>query len=307
MMITDLIRNIRDLCNHPWKRELLFQDRIKWNKFWTSMDAIDDTQHAIESYLGLPDFNANNGGYLYIYGLMQALNIQQDASNNLLSALFNRTTDFKQEYPDLYEIREHRNNSIGHPTKRGKDKSFHFIGRASISKNGFRLASYFPKTGEKSKFEDIDVLKCIKTQNELISKILNDTMNKLQSDFEEHKLKFKGQRLSDLILDDFHYEFSKLYEHVSHDYPPVEMDFNIILEAYSKIKEGIIERYFALKALQSVDYITQKLDYIFNRLKRDLIDNKINDDFELSIFIDALQSNFKEFHELITEIDREFE
>lgn len=271
------------------------------------MDAIDDTQVAINNYSNLPSFDANNGGHLYIYGLMQALNIQQDAANNLLNALFNKTVDFKAEYPELYEIREHRNNAIGHPTNRGNDKSFHFIGRASISKKGFMLASYYPKTVEKSKFEEIDIIKCIKTQNKLVTTILNETMKKLQSDFEEHKLKFKGQRLTDLIHDDFHYEFSKLYENINDNYPLTEINFNLIFEAYEKIKKGIVDRYFSIDALQGIKHTTEILDYIFNRLRRDLIDNKINDKLELTIFIDALKSNFAEFQEMLTEIDKEFE
>ncbi|WMN11507.1 hypothetical protein QYS49_38615 [Marivirga salinae] len=303
----ELSRNIRDLCNHPWKRELVFQDRIKWNKLWTSLDAIEDTQLAIDSYLNLEDFSSNNGGYLFIYGVMQALNIQQDAANNLLSALYDKTINFKTEYPDLYQIREHRNNSIGHPTKRGNDKSFHFIGRASIKKSGFTLASYYPKTGETSKFEDINIIQCIETQDDLIKNILTETMGKLESDFQKHKNKFKGKKLADFIHNDFHYEFSKLYENVGRDYPLAGMNFDIICEGYNKVKEGIKDRYFTIEALQGVQYTTQKLDYIFNRLKRDLIDNKISDEFELSIFIDALESNFKELQEMIDEIDKEFE
>jgi hypothetical protein len=110
--MTDLLKKIRDLCNHPWKRELLFNDRVKWNKLWASMDAIEDTQLAIETYLGLESFDGYNGGYLYIYGLLQALNIQQDAVNNLNKTLFNATIDYKNEYPKLFEIRENRNNSL---------------------------------------------------------------------------------------------------------------------------------------------------------------------------------------------------
>ena len=234
------------------------------------MDAIDDTQMAIDSYLNLENFSANSGGYLFIYGVMQALNIQQDAANNLLSALFDKKINFKTEYPDLYDIREHRNNSIGHPTKRGNDKSFHFIGRASIKKDGFTLASYYPKTGETSKFEKINIIKCIETQEGLIINILAETMEKLESDFEKHKSKFKGQKLADLIHNDFHYEFSKLFENIHGDYPLASMNFDIIFEAYNKIKDGIKERYFSIDALSGVQDTIKTLDYIFNRLKSDL-------------------------------------
>lgn len=306
-MIATLIRSIRDLCNHPWKRELLYHDKVKWNKLWTSLDAIDDAQQAIDFYKKLPEFNSYNGGFLFVYGLMQALNVQQDASNNLLMALFDKETDFETEYPELFKIREYRNNSTGHPTKRGNDKSFHFIGKPTLKKSGFTLASYFPKAEEKSTFEDIDVMKCIETQNVLISKILKETMDKLKSDFKKHKSKFKGKHLADLIHDDFHYEFSKLYGNIGRDYPPVKMNYEIIKEAYEELKNGIIERYFSLKALSGVYDTTQRLDYIFHRVKRDLIDYKIHDDFELYIFVDVLKSTFKEFQEMISEIDKDFE
>lgn len=250
-------RNIRDLCNHPWKRQLLFQDRIKWNKVWTSLDAIDDTQMAIDSYLILEDFSANNGGYLFVYGVMQALNIQQDAANNLFAALFDKTIDFKAEYKDLHVIREHRNNSIGHPTKRGNDKSFHLIGRASIKKSGFTLASYYPKTGEISKFENIDVIKCIEIQEDLIKKILSKTMEKLESDFEKHKNNFKGKKLADFIDVDFHYGFSKIYENCDHNYALSRMNFDIIFEAYNKIKKGLKNVTFHLKHYREF-YIQQR-------------------------------------------------
>lgn len=305
-MTDELLKNIRDLCNHPWKRELLFQDRINWNKLWASMDAIEDSLLAINFYLRLPDFNSFDGGYLYVYGLMQALNIQQDAISNMSNALFNVDIDYKSEYPSLYTIREHRNNSIGHPTKRGKDKSFHFISRVSLSKDKFTLASFFPKTGKQSKFEEINTLECIKVQGELLNKILEKTMDKLHLDFENHKKKFKGQRLSDLIHNDLSYEFSKLYENVNKHYPLTQMFFNRIRDTYEKIKIGIKERYFSLGALSGVNEIAQTLDYEFNRIQKDLLTNKICDELELHIFIDALKKNFKEFQEMISEIDNEF-
>lgn len=238
---------------------------------------------------------------------MQALNIQQNAANNLLEALFERKIDFKNEYPDLYRIREHRNNAVGHPTKRGNDKSFHYVSRVTIKKSGFQLASYYPKSNNRTEFKNIDILKCIEVQNELIVGILTEIMEELKSDFKKHKNKFKGEKLCNLITSDFDYNLSKLYENVPRDYSLVEMNFNVILKSYNKIKEGIKQRYSSIEALQGLHYTTRKLDYIFKRLKKDLIDEKIKDEFELSIFIDALKNNFSELHGMIEEIDDEFQ
>ena len=304
--MTDLLKKIRDLCNHPWKRELLLNDRIKWNKLWASMDTIEDTQLAIDTYLGLESFDGYNGGYLYVYGLLQALSIQQDAVNNLNTSLFNATIDYKAEYPKIFEIRENRNNSIGHPTNRGNDASFHNIDRSSISKETFTLASYFPKTGRKSTFQEIRILESIEQQSELVNQILNKVMTNLENDFDAHKNKFKGQRLRALIRDNMHYEFSKLHEHIFHDYPLAEMNFKNIRSAAKQIKDGIIERYFSLSALQGAEDTLNTIDYIINRLEQTLIKTKIEDKFELRIFVDSLQKNFEELLEMVEEIDKEF-
>jgi len=305
-MIENLCVKIRKLCNHPWKREVIFQDKIKWNKLWTSLDAIEDSQKAINDYSKLSEFDANKKGYLYIYGIMQALTIQQDALKNLSGALFEEKIDFKIDFPELYKIKEFRNNSIGHPTNRGNDKSFHFIGRSSIKKSGFTLLSYFPKTGEKNIVIDINILECIKIQNKLISEKLKETMNNLKTDFDNHRNKFKGNQLIDLIPPTNDYHFSKLYENIERNYDLVELNFNMVKDIYEELKKGIIERYFSLTALSGVELITERLDYIFLRLKKDLIENKINDKLELEIFIDALISNFNEFKDMIKEIDEDF-
>ena len=67
-----------------------------------------------------------------------------------------------------------------------------------------------------------------------------------------------------------------------------------------------MERYSSLSALSGVELTTETLDYLFARLKRDLIENKIEDEIELQIFIDALKSHFNELKTMIKEIDQEF-
>lgn len=305
-MIENLFEEIRQICNHPWKKEILFQDRVEWDKLWTTLDVIEDSQLAINDYKDLPDFNAYDKGYLYVYGVLQALFLQQDALVNLNFALLKDKINFKKDYPELYTIRESRNNSIGHPTNRSNGKSFHYIGRPSIRKRGFTMLSYFPKTGDPSKFEEIDVLNCIEIQEKLVSEILTKTINKLKSEFKNHKKKFKGDKLSNIIHPSLDYNFSKLYEHIHRDYPLVEINFESIFEIYVKLKNGIIERYSKISALSGVELTVERLDYIFERLNRDLIADKIEDEIELEIFIDSLKSHFAELKGMVLEIDEEF-
>lgn len=304
-MIENIFSEIREICNHPWKKELLFQDKIKWNKLWASLDVIEDSQIAINDYISLSEFSSTEKGYLYVYGILHALYLQQDSLINLNKALFEKGIDFRKDYPDLYNIRENRNNSIGHPTDRG-GTSFHHISRSSIKKEGFMIISHFPKTGEETKFEEINILVCIEIQNTLLQNILSKTMEKLKSDFESHKRKFKDNKLVDLIPKTFDYHFSKLYESDRLNYPFVKVNFEMIIKIYNLIKQGIVERYSSLSALSGIQLNTEILDYLFDRLNRDLINDRIEDEMELQIFIDALKFHFKELESMIKEIDKEF-
>lgn len=305
-MIENIFEEIREICNHPWKRELLLQDKIIWNRLWASLDVIEDSQIAIDDYSNLPEFSPNENGYLYVYGILHALYLQQDALRNLNKALFEQDINFKEEYPELHNIREIRNNSIGHPTDRGKGNSFHGISRITIQKKGFQMSSSFPKSGEEDEFEDVNILYCIKTQEKLLKEILNHTMEKLESDFESHKSKFNDDKLIYLIHPSIDYNFSKLYEEYVDLFPVVKINFEMIFKIYNSIKQGIIDRYSSLSALPGIEQNTKMLDYIFERLNRDLIKDRIEDEIELQIFIDALKSHFDELKSMIIEIDEEF-
>lgn len=305
-MSKEISRKIRKLCNHPWKRALLFADRSKWHKLWASLDLINDTQEAIDYYSKIPKENFKNGGYLYVFGLLQSLYVQQDAALNLNKALFQKTIDFKEDFPDLFMIRAQRNNSIGHPTGRGKNDSgsYHIIDGTSINKSGFDLVSHYPKNNKSFQFNSINLDRSIKVQEKLINEILIEVMNELKSDFDQHKKKFKGTPLIEIVkAGGIDYSISKLYEFES---PLIPMNFKIISETYDKIKAGIKKRYTSLEALPGVELTCDRIDYILPRLERDLVNSRINDELEIEIFVDALKSQFEELVEMIKEIDDEF-
>lgn len=305
-MKIDLTSEIRNILNHPWKKEILLQDKVKWNKIWASLDTFDDTIEAINFYKQLDSFNSDSGGYLFIYGLLQAINLQQDAINNLHKALFNEDINWKIEYPQLYQIRENRNNSIGHPTNRKNDSSFHMIGRSSINNNGFTLSSYYPKDGRKSNHYNIDLIECIDLQLNLLKEILLKTMSNLENEFKEHKNKFNAIKLSNSIPSDYNYHISKLFEHTFRNYELVELNFNVINETIKKIRQGIKDRYFSVQALSGVEDTILQIEYILQRLDKTLIKEKIEDECELRIFISTLKNLSEELFEMITEIDKEF-
>lgn len=184
--VMDLAHKVRDHVNHPWKRELISSNRVKWDKVCSCMDVLEDTQLAIDHFFKLPEFSGNDGGYLYLYGLLQAYFLQQDATDNLSQALFDKSVDWKNEYPDLHLVRELRNDATGHPTSRHNDKSFHYIARYSVSKHSFKLASYFPKQQQSYLSRDFNLNDLNNKHEKSICDLLNKVVQSLKDDLSNH-------------------------------------------------------------------------------------------------------------------------
>lgn len=99
----DLIHKIRLHINRTEKQAALLVNRQKWDRLTSALYVLEDTSCAIEYYLK-SDYPDDVGGkYLYTYGLVQALYVQEDAIDSLSYALFDKNIDFKNEYPKAYD------------------------------------------------------------------------------------------------------------------------------------------------------------------------------------------------------------
>lgn len=179
-----IMEDIRDLVNsYPLIGELQKRDR-DWRKLCASMDTIEDTEEAIIIYKNLPDFSADDGAYLYLYGLFQVLFVQQDSVNALNNALFDEDISFQDmgKYSDLKKVREIRNDLFGHPADRtdpDEGNRSHIISRMTISKEFFQALDYYTK--RKDTYRTIDVFDCIKKQNTNINEALKAICGKLKA------------------------------------------------------------------------------------------------------------------------------
>ena len=186
-------RRIRDLINEPRKRYTLIKRLGLWHQLCSCLDVIADTELAIAAY-ATHELGADKGSaYLAVYGLLQALFLQQDAIFNLCESL--GINDNISNYPGLQEIREIRNASIGHPTKRGRKRpfSYHAISRFSLSSMGFQLQTS-DEIGT-SKFEWISIPKLIADQHSYASAIFTSIIEKLEQEEAAHKEQFKKEKL----------------------------------------------------------------------------------------------------------------
>lgn len=128
---------IRDLLTNEPRHSAALTNRANWYKIVTCLDTIGDAEKALDAFLCIEDRAGCGEWYLAIYGVMQALFLEQVAVEDLAEAL-----GFAYN-PDeaLRDIRELRNDSIGHPTRRGPPpgKSFSAIARDSVSCTGFQM------------------------------------------------------------------------------------------------------------------------------------------------------------------------
>jgi len=208
------ISKIRELINKPILNSLLSQDHKKWNLMCGSLDAIESTQLAIDSYNCLKKDNIKDiGQHLIIYGLFQTLYVQQDSVSNLCDSIdidLLKIGDIKIQHPELYEIRQLRNKGIGHPSREGKTNNTHNI---LIDNDYIELFSY-TETGEFS-FAKYKISDCIEKQKQSLYGILQKVIKKMRSIEKEHKDKYKQNKLRDCFPVDPQYCIGKIFEAIN--------------------------------------------------------------------------------------------
>lgn len=122
--IDSLSDKIRDYINISRIQNIYILNKKEWNQICSSLDVLGDTNYSISSYISTSFPNNDGLKYIYIYGLLQSLFLQQDAVKHLTCALFGINEKDYKFSDELSNIRDIRNDAIGHPTNRGNGKSF---------------------------------------------------------------------------------------------------------------------------------------------------------------------------------------
>lgn len=142
------------------------------------MDIVDDVDLALDAYL-TNRFSADDGEkYLRIYGVLQALFVQQDALGHLVAIVL---PSFGIALSDvLKDIREIRHASIGHPTelRRKGELSVHSMNRSTLDHDGFLLLSFDEKNG--TLFENVKVSELIEAQRTEAIRILTEVAKQVE-------------------------------------------------------------------------------------------------------------------------------
>jgi len=260
---------IRELIAKPRKAYNIRKVLPHWHQLCASMDVIEDTELAIDAFLSIENENDHGKLYLLTYGVLQCLYAQQDAVKNLCEALKIKL-DFGK-YQSIKQIREIRNESIGHPSKKkaGDVLSFHRIMRVSLDVKGFELLS--DHSDGRFETKTVSIYDCIQEQRRHLTEVLKDVVKYLKKEEEEHKMKFKNEKLEDSFGYDVRYHCGSMSESISSPmHHPPEMalaDIEMIKKAIENFLNALSKRGISLDTYDSIKYEYEDTKFALKRLE----------------------------------------
>lgn len=306
--ICKLVSKIRDRINNPIKQTKLIEDKERWNRLCSSLDITVDTQSAIEYYQETEFPNENGGKYLYIYGLLQAFFIQQDAVSNMHKALYSVELSYKNDYKKLFNLRELRNDIIGHPTDRNNGKSFHSMSQITLTKDSFQILSSY--RNNEDKFRTVNIIEIIDHQKNGINNILEMIVAKLDNDIEEFKERCTMQKLQNHFKKNIGYNFEKLYEmtHETNKISPMAgIALKMITELVSGAKKELIHRYGSLRSLPGIEDCYKEIDYLIDYITKSYNGKIQFESMLIRFLIECLNKRVRELEDMCKEIDSKME
>lgn len=309
--VRELMAQIRELVNQPWKHYELRQSSARFSQLVSALDTIEDTEEAIIAFETEAGGNTAGELYLIIYGLLQALFLQQDASRHLSEAL--GVHDTSNQYPQLTVVREIRNDSIGHPTKRdrrkGQPTSYHQISRPTMSRKGFQLLSYY--SDGSSHFRDISIPNLVADQREFLAEMLTEVVNELRAERTAHKERFRMEKLSTIFPPTLGYAFEKVGQAIRSD--PAEIGrwgLGQIKDTFNAFHDAIGRR--DMDAYTSLQFDLKFINHAIAQLERILdarasATNQIQDELDGHIYLSFLRGQADELREYAKQVDDEYE
>jgi hypothetical protein len=267
MSIAELEYQIRDIINTPRKQHALLQNCAAWYMLCSCLDVIGDTEMCFDAFLSQQISDGHFGTkYLAVYGALQAIFVQQDAVANLAQALnVPYTSD-----PVLQEIRDIRNDSVGHPTKRGsgQGRSYNHISQFSLGLRGFDLMTTYAD-GSPYRFIPVDIPDFISKQRAVLTDLLLNIINVLRREEMEHRAKFTDKKFIDLFPPSLGYHFEKVFEGLHRpeyaEYARLNIEFvqRVLEEFTDELGRREIDG-----AYDGIKYTLELLEYPLQELRR---------------------------------------
>lgn len=323
--LNDYFGEIRDFVNRSLISDRFREDIKNWSQICSCMDMLEDTEMAISNYKtnsfgvneNTPKHEEISVGYITIFGILQALVVQQDALDNLFGGLKINVNKFKSI--DLKNIRDIRVITSGHPTKVTQNKlsGYYHIAQYSVSKVGYELVTYQKDGNYDFKMKSISLYDLIDVQQRELIGIVKKLLSIIKRKEYMHKKKFNTKLVD--ILDGMHsYAMEKLYEFAHNETNEamkitnaiwaLEFTFKKLEEFRKALKEREIDITDAnwTYYFEPLDFATNSLLNDFN-YKKDAKSKKIRynvtERYIISYFID---NQVKELIEMAKQIDEDY-
>lgn len=257
----DLINRIRKHINRTKKQSEILPFRLRWNKLTSALNVLEDTSWAVEYYLEADYPKDVKGKYLFLYGLLQALYVQQDAVRSIYFGLFDKELKkgISSHIQKALKVRNLRNDTIGHPTDLGESTKKELdlkqvysisIAQFSMTKESFYYCKYNAKDRSNDSIENVNVMQAIEDNAKCINDILQRVVNDLDKEFKEYIEKHRDRKMAD-IFNTLHYAEEKaLLDDVMQSW-----GYNATKEMVTKCEEELKKRYGSVEVVESFKFL----------------------------------------------------
>jgi hypothetical protein len=313
-----LSKGIKSICSElkeqiflPRKKHsLIINQEISFSQVRACLYIVEDTELAIQAFLRDKEGFEIGKAYLEIFGLMQALFVQQDATFYLVECL---GTDWNHHnIQELAEIREIRNHCIGHPSKQGRGKgpfSFNAISRPTVRTCSFQIMrSYSDERPQE--FVDYDLSQIAEIQNREIEKALNGILHLLIEEEMTHRKKYRKTKMAYLFSSACYFcEKVELGAHGSESFGDLNEVFDSLEKLVSDFKSELKRRDEYECRSDQFDDMFRFIDFPIRKLRDYFFTHTGSDDEKMTaeIFAHYLSEKIGELGDWAEEFDKKYE
>ena len=202
--VSDCNNLLRDIINCKPVKDYYYLTLSpdQWAQLCVAMDVGRDSQRAIDKFQKIGEINYNYGDSFYIYGLLNAFYLQQEAVKTIYEFIFEKELKFSILYPNVDEIKKYRND-VCHATNRKQGKEQIIMSPPTVTKHGFDYLKYTTSDG-KRKVDTIhvDIDDCIAKQandiKDILCKICKKILLSISPDVQKEYLESWSQAMKAL-------------------------------------------------------------------------------------------------------------
>ena len=301
--IEDVCQEIRDLASSSIFIDNIKRFNLNWDLMWAAMDTIEDTSFAIQAYKNGNSSSSQGLEYLKIYGLFQAIFMQQDAVRNFAESFKLNKIDISTD-PDAHGIRELRNKYFGHHKyKRDGTTTYHGIARLTVGEESI-MAWTYPNFST----ETINLNQAIAVNR----KYIIDSLDRILKEMKLKRTDYVKQFTDQLSEDNQGYAFEKLYNWLYGDTSDraAMADFSLrtIRQEVANIDKGLRERFDNIKDVGDAERTLEKARFALDYLDKSFTElpNGAEGNFDVEIYADSLNSSFRDLIQTCIDVNKSF-